>query len=135
MYENVLIVDDSSMDRRLSELVIERSLFAGQITSCSSVLEGLCYLQSLIESPEQLPSVIFLDVNMPILDGFDFLDNFLKFPYYVQQHCAVFMLSATNSPDELERIKTYPVVRKFYRKPLNVGILDNIHEHIEKQKV
>jgi len=123
---SALIIDDSKLDRMMSAAVIKKNLFAKQIVSCHSVSEGLTYLQSLIREPESLPEVIFLDVNMPGMDGFDFLDSFLKFPLEVQKSCTIFMVSATNSLEELERIKTYKVVRKFYNKPLTFDILKNI---------
>ena len=114
------------MDRYLSETVIKKDQFAAHIVSCSSVDEGLDYLHSLEDVPDKLPEIIFLDVNMPVMDGFDFINNFLKLPETIQKHCTIFMISATNSPDDFERIKTYPVVRKFFEKPLTTDILNDI---------
>ena len=124
---SVLIIDDSGMDRFLSETVIKKNYFARHIVSHSSVPEGLNYLQSLVHVPEKLPQVIFLDINMPHMDGFDFLDHFLKFSEEVQKRCTIFMISGTNSIKEMERIKKYPVVRKFFNKPLTHDILNDIH--------
>ena len=132
---SVLIIDDSKMDRFISETVIEKTSFARHVVSYSTVADGLNYLQSLISAPEKLPQVIFLDVNLPAMDGFDFLDNFLKLSEDVQKRCTVFMVSATSSVANLERIKEYPVVRKFFNKPLTPEILKDVHVYMIKQPI
>jgi CheY-like chemotaxis protein len=132
---DVLIIDDSNMDRILSEEIIKNDMFSSHITSCSSVREGLSYLLSVTSHSEKLPDVILLDINMPMLDGFDFLDSFLRFPEEVRRQCTIFMISATNSPAELRRITTYPIVRKFFTKPLTSETLNIIRTELEKQRI
>lgn len=129
-YKNVLIIDDSDFQRVLSEAIIRKHSFANSIVSVDSVLNGINYLKSLIQQPENLPAVIFLDVNMPEYDGFDFLDHYLQFPEEIQKRCSIFMISATNSEEDMKRLEMYPIVRKFFHKPLSEDILDYIRAYI-----
>jgi len=129
---SVLIIDDSNIDRLLTEKVIQGDMFAAEVVSCGSVREGLTHLLSRSSAFEKMPDVILLDVNMPMLDGFDFLDSFMKFPEEMQRQSAIFMLSATNSQAELERIARYPIVRRFFNKPLTSDILNDIRAEMEK---
>ncbi len=131
MYSSVLIVDDSNIDRFISETVIRKDGFAARIISYNAVDKGLEYLQSHADNPEELPEIIFLDVNMPVMDGFDFLNNFLNLPESIQKHCTIFMISATNSVDDFERIKSYPIVRKFFEKPLSIETLNAIKIYMD----
>jgi CheY-like chemotaxis protein len=117
-FKKVMVVDDDNMDRLLITTLLKKRLFAEEIIAVDSVFAALTYLQSLKRSNEAFPSVIFLDLNLPEMDGFDFLDNFMMFPEELQQQSMIVVQSSTSSPDDLLRIHNYPVVKKFFRKPI-----------------
>jgi CheY-like chemotaxis protein len=131
LLKKVMIVDDSNMDRFISTTMIKNNLFAEEVEGFSSVASALRYLHSLLLSQDPFPPIVFLDVNMPVKDGFDFLDDYLKFSEDVRKHCIIIMISATNSEEDIKRINTYPIVNMFFNKPLSNDILNNIRKTIQ----
>ncbi len=129
LYKTVMVVDDSRLDRHITGTVIKKNLFAEEIVEFSAVASALDYLYLIIDQPEIFPKFIFLDINMPELDGFDFLDGYLKLPQEVQERCTIIMISATNSKEDFRRINTYPVVHTFFNKPLSERILNDIRRN------
>lgn len=128
-----MVVDDSHMDRFISTTLIKNNLFAEQIAEFNSVTPAVVYLQTLVVAQDTFPAVIFLDVNMPVKDGFDFLDAYLKFPEDIRKSSVIIMISATNSEEDFKRINTYPIVRMFFNKPLSIKILNDIRKRMQAE--
>lgn len=125
MHSNVMLIDDFALDRFLAEKVIEKNSFASHVTSFSSATDGLSYLRSL-DKDGQLPDVIFLDIYMPIMNGFEFLDNFVGLPEHIQNKCKIVILSSSSAAEDRDRIGTYPFVQDFITKPLSAEKLGNL---------
>ena len=130
LYKKAMIIDDSKLDRFISTSAIERNQFAEEISNFNSGVEALTYLQSL-NSTDAFPEIIFLDINMPVMNGFDFLDNYMKFPADVKKRCSIVMISSTESSEDFDRIKTYPCVHMFFSKPFSEKILNSIRKNVE----
>lgn len=130
-HKTAIIVDDSKVDRFLSAAVIKSYAFAEKVESFSCVSDGLSYLKTLDMSSSSFPLVIFLDLNMPELDGFDFLDGFLKMPESFRKQCHIIMVSSTTSKTDLDRVTKYSAIRRFYSKPLSIKMLSEINEILE----
>ncbi len=110
----------------LHERLIEIADFGKNIVVKQTAPEALEYLNSIIHQPELLPEIIFLDIRMPIMDGFGFLDEFQKLPDSIKNFSKVILLSSTLDPEDNARATKYPEVIKMLLKPLSVDQLSAI---------
>ena len=125
-YNNILLIDDNEIDNFINERIISTSSFAKNIVVKKSAPEALDYLKQ-INDKSQLPEIIFLDLNMPVMDGFGFLNEFAGLNDEVKKHSKVIVLSSSISPDDIDRASTNPYVYKYLNKPLSDKYLDAIN--------
>jgi CheY-like chemotaxis protein len=125
-YKSVMLVDDNEIDNIINEKIIEANSFAESILVFQTGQEALDYLKSHQESAEELPEIVFLDINMPIMDGFQFLEDFENFSETVRGKCKIIMLSSSISPKDIDRAASSRYVKKYLNKPLNARYLEAI---------
>src|SRR5215212_7007965 len=95
IYGKVMVIDDSHIDRYVASYNIKRHFFAEEIILKDSAKSALEYLKMSIDTPENLPQFIFLDIRMPEMDGFQFLEEYEKLPETVKKKCIIMMLSSS----------------------------------------
>lgn len=120
-YQNVLIIDDNPLDVKIHEALIGAVKFAKNTTSYNSAKEAIMYLENA--SIEDAPDVILLDIIMPEMDGFQFLEAFAQLSIELHEKCKVVLLSTSDSFKDLNRANKSPFVRKFINKPLTDNVL------------
>lgn len=118
-HKRVMVVDDAPIDRMIAQKVMTRQGFAEQVVAAESAMDALQYLKSHEEDPDSLPSLIFLDINMPEMSGFDFLDAYNNLPETIKRKCIIVMLSSSLHPEDKQRALSSPYVFKFLSKPIN----------------
>jgi CheY-like chemotaxis protein len=122
----VLVIDDSFYDLLIAREILEDALPADTILCMDSAMKALSFLEEKSDSPDELPCVIFLDIRMPGIDGFGFLERYAHLPEVLKSHCRVFMLTSSIDPADLERAKKNPYVKQFLEKPLNEELVVEI---------
>jgi CheY-like chemotaxis protein len=122
----VMLVDDKDTDNFISKRIIEITKFARRVEVKSSGKSALDYLKENQSNVENLPNIIFLDINMPIVDGFVFLYEFEKFAEVVKNKCKVIILSSSDNKRDIDKIVNNNHVIKFITKPLTEVALDEI---------
>ena len=126
-YPKVLLVDDNEIDNFINERMILSTKFAGEVIVKNSADAAMNYIQDYANEETKLPDVIFLDLNMPIKDGFAFLEEYDGVNDLIKNKCKVIVLSSSISPEDINRASTNPYVSKYINKPLSEKYLDAIN--------
>ena len=132
----ILLIDDDAVTNMIHKKAIERTHCAKEIKVVSSAEEALLYLsrQGKYDDEElyPIPNLIFLDINMPGLSGWDFLDEFKTLSDEIRRALIIVMLSTSMNPDDAEKARKIKEVSGFKNKPLTGDMLDGIiHEFFE----
>ena len=124
-YRKVLLIDDNEIDNFINERMITSSLFALKVIVKNSADNALEYLKSLTDAAD-FPEIIFLDLNMPVKDGFEFLNEYETLSSEVSNFCKIVVLSSSISPEDINKASTNKHVVKYVNKPLSDKYLEAI---------
>jgi CheY-like chemotaxis protein len=127
MHHTVMVIDDSKLELFLTETMIRNCKFAEKVISYHSASDALEYLRSVENDPAKFPEVIFVDVYMPVMTGFDFLDKFLEFPKKIKDRSKIIIFSSTQAHEDMDRMKKYPIISRFLAKPLSKDMFRNMN--------
>jgi CheY-like chemotaxis protein len=118
-FNKAMIIDDSGTDRYIAEHYLRKFFIAATVITYPSGIDALDYLKQFAGNLEELPQLIFLDIRMPLMDGFEFLSEYEKLPPSVHEYCTLIMISSSIDPEDHARISANSFVKKFINKPLN----------------
>lgn len=127
MLHKILCVDDDPITLMLYKMVISKAEFADQVDTAQNGEEAVTYFDGLLENREEYPKLIFLDLNMPVMGGWEFLDLFSQKKYELFKDIKVIVLSSTIDPQDIERSKSYPMVIDFQSKPISKEMLADLN--------
>jgi CheY-like chemotaxis protein len=117
----VLLVDDDEINNFISIKLIKKALLNTEIMAC---LNGKFAIDQLVEiqrkDPDKMPDYILLDINMPIMNGWEFLDEFKRLNIDAVGKCKIFIISSSVFSNDINKARSYPLVKDFISKPLNV---------------
>lgn len=122
----VMLVDDNDTDNFIHRRLLELTGFCEEIVVKNSGKSALEYLESLIPTPEKIPELIFLDINMPVVDGFVFLFEFGAFPDEIRERCKVVILTSSDNKKDIDRIVDNDYVVHFITKPLSEEAIEEL---------
>ncbi len=119
----VFIIDDDSIHQRIAQIMIEKHRLFDEYRSYTEAEQALNYLRSNHADSAALPDVILLDLNMPVVDGWDFLEVFETFYKNLEKQIRIFIV--TSSVDEKDKLRAqeYSTVKGFISKPLSPDII------------
>ncbi|MEM7381871.1 MAG: response regulator [Bacteroidota bacterium] len=125
--ETVCIIDDDPIFVYGAKRMMKEAGFCKEVSVYENGNDALQGLKELDKNGEELPSIIFLDLNMPIMNGWDFLADFITIPAFNPEKTLIYVISSSVDPRDLIRIKDTKVISNYILKPLTSEDLENIH--------
>jgi len=136
MLDKILCVDDDQITLMLCKKVIERVGFANEIVTAQNGEEAIQYFTNLVETYKldnsvSYPRLTLLDLNMPVMNGWEFLEAYTKNGYQdVFKDAKFIVLSSTIDPQDVDKTKVYSVVIDFLSKPITKEMLEALKERL-----
>jgi CheY-like chemotaxis protein len=116
----VAVVDDDPIYQFTATKTIQLTKAASLILSFTSGELALAYLREHRHQADQLPDFLFLDINMPVMDGWMFLDDFERLADQLAKRIKIFMVSSSIDPKDISRASTHQCVMKYLTKPISM---------------
>lgn len=134
MLDKIFCVDDDAITLMLCKKVIERVGFAKEIITAQNGEEAFAYFQDLAKQPElnpEYPKLVLLDLNMPIMNGWEFLDAYEESGYQnIFKEAKFIVLSSTIDPQDVDKAKKYSSVLDFLSKPITKEMLEELKSRL-----
>ena len=129
----ICIIDDDdiyryTISRNLKSLKLSRKMLI-----FSDGEEAINFMMDNVGNSNDLPDIIFLDINMPIMDGFQFMEEYTKLKPRVGKKIVIYMISSSVNPVDINRAKAISEISDYLIKPIETGELGNILKSLEDQ--
>lgn len=119
--KNILIIDDNEIDIFIQSSLLKKQNSSFKISSCLNGKSALEYLQKIAKNqPHKLPDIILLDLNMPIMNGWEFIDKLIYSNLLSIKNTQIFVISCSLFKDEIQQINKIKEVKTYISKPLSV---------------
>ncbi len=122
----ILLIDDNPDDNFFHERVIRKNNYTNCVIAKESAEDALDYLKAFDENQASEIDLIFLDINMPRMNGWDFLDEYNKLDKELQRGVIVIMLTTSDNPDDIQKAMKWGFTNDFKTKPLTKKMMDEI---------
>lgn len=126
--KSTCIIDDDPIFVFGTKRMMKQLNFSEDILVYENGQDAILNLKKMVDDGIPLPTVIFLDLNMPIMNGWEFLDDFGKIPNPNREHVLVYIVSSSIDPRDIERVEEYRAVSKYMIKPVTPEDLQKIKE-------
>lgn len=126
MTYSFMVLEDDDIFMELNNKIISKSGFASKVENFDYAQAGLDYLFQLSAEGKSFPDFILLDLRMPIINGFEFLEKLKSIPDDRLSHTKIHLLTSSLDEQDIERAFSYPHVWGFHSKPLNLKKLQDI---------
>jgi CheY-like chemotaxis protein len=114
----IFIIDDDSVISFLAKKTIDATNVSSKIRDFQEGCEALAFLKEFCDAAEELPDIILLDISMPIMDGWHFLEEYALLMPKMSKKNNLYMFSSSISQIDIERAKNNPLVKDYIFKPL-----------------
>ena len=124
------IIDDDKLTVKLISILVSKNKFCEEIQSFNNAQDAIDKLKQNASNNGVLPDAILLDLNMPVMDGWQFLDEFMLLP--IKKEISIFIMTSSIDPVDIEMAKKYKIVKDYVEKPITSKKLDLLSNLIGK---
>ena len=124
------IIDDDKLTVKLISILVSKNKFCEEIQSFDNAQHAIDKLKQNASNNGVLPDAILLDLNMPAMDGWQFLDEFMLLP--IKKEISIFIMTSSIDPVDIEMTKKYKIVKDYVEKPITSKKLDLLSNLIGK---
>jgi CheY-like chemotaxis protein len=128
--KTIFLIDDDPVFVYLTKKIICSVNGECEIMEFSDGELAIGRLKQICGDSSSLPDIIFVDLSMPVMDGWEFLDEYARLRPQLNKAIELFIVSSSITPQEVERSKTYPMVSDFLIKPVAKGKIAEILAHV-----
>ena len=125
-FETVMIIDDNPVDLYILSRMITKNNFGKNLLNYSEAEAAIKYLQENQDNVSKLPQVIFVDIYMPLMSGFEFLEAYDLLSDTLKNYCKTYIISSTIDNDDIAQSSSNKNVVSFHVKPITKEFLDRI---------
>ncbi|MEZ4944078.1 MAG: response regulator [Cyclobacteriaceae bacterium] len=129
----ISIVDDDEVYKFTIKRTFDLLKLTKKILMFSDGEEAIDFLNDNIKNTQTLPDIIFLDINMPVMDGFEFMEEFIKLKPKTDKKIIVYMVSSSVDPADLQRAKEISEISDYIVKPIEADKISEIVESLKKE--
>jgi len=127
---NFIIIDDSRLDCFIAEKIIQNSGTYSSVKSYMEATEAYEAIKNGLIGDDSIITIIILDIQMPVMNGFQFVEVFEKLPKEIQSKFAIFLFSSSINENDKNRLDNYPSIIRFYSKPISKDTVAQMIEQI-----
>ena len=125
-FDTVMLIDDNNIDLYVTSRIIAKSNFGKTVLPFTSAQEALHYLRSNEHNIPALPQVIFVDIYMPGMSGFEFMEAYDGFSDALKKYCRAYIISSSIDENDISRACNDKNVVAFEEKPITAAFLERI---------
>jgi len=125
-FETVMIIDDNIIDLYIISRMITKNNFGKNILHYTEAEDAMKYLQNNQDNIAALPEIIFIDIYMPLMSGFEFMEEYEKLSITLKKYCRAYIVSSTIDNEDIARSINNKNVVSFHVKPITKEFLDRI---------
>ena len=127
---NICIVDDDKIYQFTMKLSLRHIENIGEISYFNEGLEAIDFILENRNDSKKLPDIIFLDINMPVMDGYQFIEEYRKVKSKLCKEITIYMLSSSIDPIDLGKVKNIDEVSSYYTKPIQREALKDLFQSL-----
>jgi len=126
MKKSVLIIDNDPIYRTISQKIIEKLDLAETIFVEKNGYTAIDFIINVLATKSKLPEIIFLDIEMPVMNGWEFMDEYCKIENTLLKGIEIYIVSSSISKLDKDKAKSYSEIKDFISKPLTIENLKTI---------